>query len=287
MLFFFPQTHTNMFRPVKTTLPTSYGFIASNHNGSLLASNDTHYSSVHIYRLNGVGEAIGEPAVYCQPLGFNLCSACFVHRGGVDTLLLSDVVHERIIEISTDGLFISHILLPIPCNAIAYCQGKDVIAVCSSNAVALVEYGSAKAAVLFEEGMVPGRVGLVGIAFSPCGLHVVVGDYRNNRVSIFSAVDGAFVQHLTAKDAIVKPQAVVQHQGGYLVLGRMVEHDSKLSVFSVTSDGTTVVLFSFALSNYQNVTHLPTVDAIVVKERGVITLWYPSSRSAWLSACAL
>jgi hypothetical protein len=53
-----------------------------------------------------------------------------------------------------------------------------------------------------------------GLRFSRDGLHVVVADHANNRVSMFRVADGAFVRHVTAKAEEVRD--VEECSGGWL-----------------------------------------------------------------------
>lgn len=113
-----------------------YGGIAINVDGSLLASVDSDQHCVYIYSVDGAGECLADPVVvgtrgkadgeYRSPR-----FACFVRRGGRDTLLICDRGNHRVVEVTANGAFLRAIAMPYGSHpwGIAYCVTSDVIAV--------------------------------------------------------------------------------------------------------------------------------------------------------------
>jgi hypothetical protein len=75
---------------------------------------------------------------------YNPVSACFVHRDGVDTLLICDFGNDRIVEVAAGGVFLRAIALPErsrPCG-IAERDGVIAVSLFRKHAVVLLQYES-------------------------------------------------------------------------------------------------------------------------------------------------
>lgn len=86
---------------------------------------------MYIYSVNSSGERTAEPIVVAASADVVLkypCNACFVHRNGVDSLLICDFGEKRVVETTATGLFLRAISVDFRCFNIAYCGTRDVIA---------------------------------------------------------------------------------------------------------------------------------------------------------------
>jgi hypothetical protein len=69
-------------------------------------------------------------------------SACFVHRGGVDTLLICDCGNDRVVEVSVRGEFMRAIAFPKFSRpwSVAERDGAIAVSLFHSHAVVLLQY---------------------------------------------------------------------------------------------------------------------------------------------------
>jgi hypothetical protein len=282
----------------------SGGGAAINFDGSLLALVDSDQHLVRMYSVDGVGActagtvfSLAIPGGADRQLSKLLC-ACFVHRNGVDTLLIGDCGCDRIVEVSVSGAFLRAIALKMcsyPCG-IAYCETSDVIAVSLhwAHAVVLLQYESGAVKPKGTIGSPTGAHGSgngqldcpTGVKFTADGCYILVADYRNSRVSKFSAASGAFIAHVATKAAngIGCPIDVLPLENGSVI----VAQTANTVVVCVGTDGTTqqsIIIPQTANS----LSYSKTWNAVFVKtfEGNVYFLrdaWVHSSRCAWLSA---
>jgi hypothetical protein len=195
-------TKQNHMQSMKLCLPAGgeWGGIATNDDGTLFASTDVNMHRVHIWSV-----ADKTSCTTTVPLT-DPRFMCFARRGDVDTLLICDGGNDRIVEVSVDGQ-------PIRCIAVdrkgsfpfgvAYCSQRDVIAVSLTRVhmVWLLQYTSTD---------VIGSIGREyggelrsprGLCFTADGMHIVVADWGNNRVSKYCADEEVLVSHIATLEA--------------------------------------------------------------------------------------
>jgi hypothetical protein len=215
------------------------GGVAMNARGTLIAFSLRDQHCVHIYsvvELSADPVVIGTAGIRGSAHGHldDPAFVCFVHRNGVDTLLICDADNDRIVEVTPIGDFCRAILVEaggIPCG-IAYCGVGDVIAVSLNGADALVllqyESGAVKPEVIIGSGLgLPGngegqlRFPL-GVTFTADGRYILVADCGNHRVSKFSTASGAFISHVAtnAANEIYLPTDVLQCEDGSIVVAQ-------------------------------------------------------------------
>jgi hypothetical protein len=271
------------------------GGIAFNVDGTLFASVDADFHCVYIYSVNGhtadavvVGSFGSAHGQLNTPI-----FACFVHRNGVDTLLIADLGNDRVVEVTASGLFLRAIVVkggrPF---GIAERDGVIAVSLYSTQAVALLQYesGAVKPEVII------GRCGdghlwrpMGGVTFTADGRYILVADCSNHRVSKFSAATGAFIAHLVS-NRISWPRDVLECEDGSIVVSQGYTHDA--SVVCLGEDGVTMWnnIVPFAVGDSpRSLSYSVMLKGVVVKTFGgaVFLLrdaWMCSSRSAWLSA---
>jgi hypothetical protein len=253
----------------------SSGGIAVNADGTLFAAVDS-WNRVCICAVDATGTRTSDDVVF-DALG-SPGSVCFVRRGGIDTLLICDVYHNCIVEITVDGCFVR----------------RDVIAASLvGGTITLMRYEpiSAIANIVLAEGK-----GLpTGLRFTPDGAHLLIIDRHNSRVSKFCAVSGAFMSHVATRAAhgIHYPTDALQCEDGSLMVVSMT------GIVWVGVDGVTTQKIDVCLSGDDDddfwsymLAYFPALDGVIVKERAgsgrVVLLqdaWSHSLRCAWVSAC--
>jgi hypothetical protein len=222
-----------------------HGDIAMDFTGTLLASVDYNMHCVRIYRVDGAGECGAAAVVACIPgtagrddklLSQPTC-ACFVHRHGLDTLLICDSANDRVVEVTVDGAFIRTLAVRNrSClSGIAFCQTSDVIAVSleGRGEVLLLHFKTGEE--ISEATIRSNRIfactvpvfNPMGVAFTADGLCLSVADCRNHRVSKFSTVTGAFIAHVATKatHGIWYPKDVQWCEDGSLVIAQQGDFD--------------------------------------------------------------
>jgi sugar lactone lactonase YvrE len=222
-------------------------------------------------------------------------SACFVHRDGVDTLLISDAGNRRVVEVSARGEFMRAIAVDGRPWGVAQRDGVIAVSLRSSHAVVLLQYesGAVKPEVTIGSGTAGHADGQldhpVGVAFTVDGRHILVADYFNNRVSKFSAARGAFVAHVVS-NGISYPSDVLQCEDGSIVVA-----DGR-SVVCVGADGLPVHITIPTAATSRNafspwsLSYSPSFNGVLVKGEGgsVFVLrdaWFHSLRCKWVHAC--
>lgn len=263
------------------------GGIAVSADGTLLAVVDYARHCVRMYNLDSEGKAHGDAIVYGDLAGPT--NACFVNRGGADTLLICDRNNFRIVEVTAAGVFLRVIRLEAGDYAwgVAYCGHTDVIAVTGDNAVVL-DYMSG--AVKFTvgsrfPGSQDGRMWYpMGVGFTADGDCILVVDWGNNRVSKFKTATGEFIAHVASN--ISDPIYAVERDDGSVLVLCDDQDGSVFIAHGSTVDKVTTVLgvHSFAYSS--------VLGGVVVNcSEGHVYLmhdsWTRSSRSAWLGATCI
>lgn len=262
-------------------------YLALNFDCTRLASVDRLNHCVYIYNLDSSGECTNESVVFGIS-GSAGCSneqmrrpqsPCFVHRGGVETLLLCDWGNDRVVELTVGGEFMRAIPFPFP-YCVAYNRNRDVIAVSlwSNNEVIVLEYERAAEEPLYVMEVFSCPTGMV---FTADGEHLLVADFGNHRLSKFRVDDGALVAHLASRShgGLWCPRDVIQRDDGTIV----VAHFNGLTIIGL--DGKTEIVFlsykplSLLYSPFFGVIVCNT-DAMsfVLKDT-----WLSSSRYAWLA----
>jgi DNA-binding beta-propeller fold protein YncE len=286
------------------------GGIAVNFDGSLLATVDNQQHCVCIYSVvdhtaapfiaGTVGTAGSAPGQFNYP-----ALACFVHRNGVDTLLVCDLDNDRVMEVTASGLFLRAIAMKKGSRPLGIAERGGVIAVSlfHAHAVVLLQYetGAVKPEVTIGSGKGCGDGQLHyprGVSFTADDHYILVADWYNDRVSKFSAVSGAFIAHVATKAAngIFSPRDVLQCEDGSIVVTQGNDFGSDGSVLCVGEDGVSlknIIIPSTsggAVVPY-SVSASPLLHGVVVKtfDGNVFLLrnaWMGSNRCAWLSALA-
>jgi hypothetical protein len=273
------------------------GGIAANVDGTRFASVDRYQHCVYIYNaadrtadqvvVGTAGTSGSAHGLLKYPV-----FACFVHRDGVDTLLISDCLNDRVVEVTAGGEFMRAIALPVgshPCG-IAERDGVIAVSLCGTHAVVLLQYesGAVKSEVTIgsgTEGNADGQLSCpVGVAFTTDGRHILVADWANHRVSKFSAASGAFVAHVIS-NGITFPYDVLQCEDGSIVVAHMK------GVTCVGKDGVTVQHFTISSGgDPRSLSYSPPLNGVLVKcyDGRVFVLrdaWSRSLRCEWVHAC--
>ncbi len=219
-------------------------------------------------------------------LKYPIC-ACFVHRNGVDTLLICDAGNDRVVEVSVRGEFMRAIAVSRPWS-IAERYGVIAVSLSDAHTVILLQYesGAVKPDVTIGSGTRGNADGQLdhplGVAFTADGRHILVADYFNHRVSKFSATSGAFIAHVIS-NGILYPAHALQCEDGSIVMA----HDD--GVACVGKDGVMVQHINVR-SAPCSLSYSPSLNGVVVKCRdgGVSVLrdaWSHSLRCEWVHAC--
>jgi hypothetical protein len=294
------------------------GGVAVNVDGTLLASVHCKQHCVYLYSFDGAGKHAADPVVYgtCGTSGsldgeltYPLF-ACFVHRNGVDSLLICDSGNDRVVEVSASGAFLRAIAVKARSHlyGIAYCGIGDVIALslCQAHAVVLLQYetGAVKPEVTIGSGTAGNADGQLyypqGIAFTADGLDILVADHFNHRVSKFSAVSGSFISHVAteAANGIRYPSDVLHCEDGSIVVahGALNRCDGKSSavVFVGKEALQNIIIPRCRGSEFffpHSLSYSVSLNGVVVKTlAGSVFLlhdaWMCSTRCTWLSALA-
>jgi sugar lactone lactonase YvrE len=217
-------------------------------------------------------------------------SVCFVHRDGVDTLLICDRFNDRVVEVSVRGEFMRAIALPEYSRPWGIAERDGVIAVSMdfAHTVVLLQYesGAVKPELTIGTGTGGHADGQLyhpaGVTFTTDGRYILVADLFNDRVSKFSADSGAFVAHVIL-NGIYSPRDVLQCEDGSIV----VAHGKGVAC---VGKGGVLVHHIHVLSSPCSLSHSPSLNGVVVKSRdgSVFVLrdaWSHSLRCEWVHAC--
>jgi hypothetical protein len=289
-----------------SAIPSDGGFggFDVNVDDTLLASVDYQQHCVRIYSVIDQTAApfiVGTAGIRGSAHGQldNPAFVCFVHRNGMDTLLIVDSGNDRIVEVSASGVFLRAIAVKKGSRPFGIAERDGVIAVslCHANAVVLLQYesGAVKPEVIIGSGTGARGRGNgelfhpYGVAFTLDGCYILVADCGNHRVCKFSAASGAFIAHVATKAAneMYLPTDVLQCEDGSIV----VAHSG--SVVCVGDDGLSLKNIMFPSGDLcltpLSLSYSASSDVVVVKlcTKGVFLIqnaWMVSRRHAWLSA---
>jgi DNA-binding beta-propeller fold protein YncE len=212
---------------------------------------------------------------------------CFVHRDGVDTLLICDWGNDRVVEVSARGEFMRAIAVEGGPWGIAERDGVIAVSLWAAHVVALLQYesGAVKPEVTIgsgTRGYADGQLSSpAGVTFTADGRHILVADCWNHRVSKFSAANGAFVAHVVS-NGISYPTDVLQCEDSIVVAHRQ-------GVACAGKDGVTVKSIDVPFTP-NSLSYSPSLNAVVVKgfDGSVFVLrdaWSQSLRCEWVHAC--
>jgi hypothetical protein len=268
------------------------GKIAVNVSGTLFASVDQTLNCVYICSVAGCTSdpiVVGTPHTSGSAHGDldGPAFVCFVHRDGVDTLLICDCFNDRVVEVTARGEFMRAIAVEGHPLGIAERDGVIAVSLRAFSAVVLLQYesGAVKPEVTIGSrtgGNADGQLlDPVGVTFTADGRYILVADCLNHRVSKFSADSGAFVAHVIS-NGISYPTHVLQCEDGSIVVGYWK------GVVCVGKDGAIEQNYSFP--SLCSLSYSPSLNGVVVKCRdgSVFVLrdaWSHSLRCAWVHAC--
>ncbi len=285
--------------PIRSDIIRGYagsGGNAVNVDGTLFASVDRDAHCVYIY---SVADRTSDPIVVGTAgtsggahglLKYPAC-VCFVHRDGVDTLLIADCGNDRVVEVTAGGVFMRAMAADGPPWGIAERDGVIAVSLTDANAVVLLQYesGAVKSEVTIGSGIAGNADGQLrrpmGVAFTADGRYILVADCWNHRVSKFSAAGGAFIAHVVS-NGIRYPTDVLQCEDGSVVVAH------RDGVACVGKDGVTVKSINVH-STPCSFSYSPSLNGVVVKcfdcfDGSVFVLrdaWSHSLRCEWVHAC--
>jgi hypothetical protein len=215
--------------------------------------------------------------------------ACFMHRGGVDTLLIADYGNDRVVEVTAGGEFMRAIAVDGHPWGIAERDGVIAVSLWVAHSVVLLQYESG--AVKPEVTIGSGTAGHgdrelwhpKGVSFTADGRHILVADCYNNRVSKFSAASGAFVAR-EISNGISHPTDVLQCEDGSIVVAH------RDGVTCVEKDGVTVKNIIIRSGALCSLSYFPLLNGVAIKgyDGSVFVLrdaWSHSLRCEWVHAC--
>jgi hypothetical protein len=281
-------------------IPIYIGYAAAHRRGGIAVNVDgTRFASVHcdahcvyIYDAPGCPSdpiVVGTPHTFGSAHGEldNPAFVCFVHRDGVDTLLIADSCNYRVVEVTAGGEFMRAIVMDGLPWGIAERDGVIAVSLCWTHAVVLLQYetGAVKPEVTIGTGTTGNADGQLhyprGVRFTTDSRYILVADYANDRVSKFSAASGAFVAHVIS-NGITRPRDVLQCEDGSIVVAHVD------GVTRVGKVGVTVEEFSVSSSVPSSLS--PSLNDVVVKcEDGSAFVlrdaWFRSLRCTWVHAC--
>jgi DNA-binding beta-propeller fold protein YncE len=270
------------------------GGIAVNADGTLIASVNRGQHCVYIHNAadrTADPIVVGTAGTADSAHGLLNCPgfACFVHRDGVDTLLICDFGNNRVMEVTAGGEFMRAIVVGGGPWGIAEQDGVIAVSMWAAHAVVLLQYesGAAKPEVTIGSGTGGNADGQLrhprGVAFTVDGRYILVADYNNHRVSKFSADSGAFVAHVLL-NGISYPTDVLPREDGSIVVAHWD------GVTCVGKDRATVQNITISSGDPWSLSYSPSLNGVVVKcfYGSVYVLrdaWSHSLRCAWVHAC--
>jgi hypothetical protein len=270
------------------------GGIAVNADSTLFASVDLDQ---HCVRIHNAADRTADPIVVGtagtadSAHGELNCPGltCFVHRDGVDTLLICDWGNDRVVEVTARGEFMRVIALPEQSGVWGIAERDGVIAVSlyRDHMVVLLQYESGEPEVTIGSGAAGEADGQLyhpaGVAFTADGRYILVADFMNHRVSKFSTASGAFIAHMVS-EGIRWPTDVLQCEDGSIVVA------SRNGVACVGNAGVTVQSIGDDAVLPWSLSYSPSLNAVLVKcgDGSVFVLrdeWSHSLRCEWVQAC--
>jgi DNA-binding beta-propeller fold protein YncE len=268
------------------------GGIAENADGTLVASVER---DAHCVRIHNETDRTSDPVVVgtagTRGSAHGLLNypafVCFVHRDGVDTLLIADWGNSRVVEVTARGEFMRAIAVEGRPLGIAERDGVIAVTLYDADAVVLLQYesGTMKPEVTIgSAGNADGQVHYPrGVAFTTDGRYILVADCWNHRVSKFSAASGAFIAHVIL-NGIRNPTDVLQCEDGSIVVAHMK------GVTCVGKDGATVQNIAISSNTPWSLSYSLSLNGVLVKcgDGSVFVVrdaWSRSLRCAWVQTC--
>lgn len=276
------------------------GGISVSADGTLFASADYSFHAVYIYGMDAKGERTGPPVVV-GTVGVRGVSGlllnypeylCFVRRGSVDTLLISNGCGGRVVEVTTSGTYLRDI--PTPGNNwnqpyfLSFCEKTDLIAMASwagENPVLCVHYESGAVALTLCESTKRAAMAVL----TPDGEYILVPDGPTGEISKYSVSTGEVV-------------ACVVSKGDGLPWARKVLIDDEGNILVTNTSGVWILSPSgmksrhmFSPDGVYSMTYSTLLNGLIIKDAisGDVSVipyarnWRDSSTCAWISACTL
>lgn len=274
------------------TVIGNVGSVAVNADGTLLASANEFLRSVTIYTMDGKGDLTGPPVIVGSSIPFACPKClCFVHRGGVDSLLIVDRSNSRVVEVTTRGEFMRAIRFVLDPVSVAYCEKTDRIAVSfwdDQDHFTVLSYSTELRVGKkrprqhsFPKMCIP-----LGISFYKGGRFILVADWGNHCVNMFSAISGTFVSVFASRaEGVNWPRDVHVLGDGSVIVQQGYSGPCSVLTFPVNGRSEKHVFGTGAFySAYSSLLH-----GIIIKSThdGSVFLladtWSACSRCAWLS----
>lgn len=221
--------------------------------------------------------------------------ACFVHRNGVDTLLVCDGGNSRLVEFAIFGTFLRQIpvVQPSHINSIAYCKIRDVIAVVVQTmrcTVLQLDYESC--GNIWPPWSCSVKWGSLSAAYSGCGKYLALSNYTCDDLKTYCTTTGAFVDDIRNVLAaeMLRPIKIQPYGNGWLVVNHLASGGSvamrgERSVFvEIDDDRHTIVDVDIAIhsiSAFDGGVIVLCMDGSVVLFRDQ---WLHSSKCGWIAA---
>lgn len=270
------------------------GGVAVNADGTLFASADIFTHCVSIYAMDARG---GPPVIVGTPgrsgevdAKFNSPDHLyFVHRHGVDSLLIVDGGNNRIVEVSARGEFMRAISIWDPVR-VAYCEVSDRIAISfwnDSHPFQLLNYRTELRVGKKRFWRSPSvkMCRPFGMGFYKKGRYILVADWGNHCVNMFCTHTGGFVSEFASKaDGINWPRDVHVLDDGTVIVQQGFSGPCSVVTFPPNGASETFVFGTGAF----NSAYSSLLNGIVVKnsnDGSVFLLSDASSRLAWLCVC--
>jgi DNA-binding beta-propeller fold protein YncE len=208
--------------------------MAVNTDGSMMVvSYDRPLHQVYVFqlapsfeRVSVIGRHGTGPAEFKYPRRL-----CFTYD---DTILVCDMGNNRVQQLTVAGEFLSSFTVQRPVSiavhgdtvAVGTCDGPIEIYSLATGEL-IRRFGS--------HGDGPGQIGgcAAGIRFTPCGLSLLVAEWENHRMSLFT-VDGVFIKHIGAGVLAEGPMDVSFGADGEIIVADI--GNSRICVFSPDGD---------------------------------------------------
>jgi DNA-binding beta-propeller fold protein YncE len=215
----------------RSMMAVSYGGDVSPFGGFLRPSQNIHVFQLtpSFQRACVIGREGTGPAEFDGPYRL-----CFTDD---DTILVCDYDNNRVQHLTVVGEYIRSFAVRLPFSIAVH---GDMVAVGTADGP--IEIHSLSTGELISRfgsrGEGPGKIGryATGIRLTPDGTCLLVAEYRNGRLSLFT-VDGVFVKHIGAGELAKGPKDVSFGAGGEIIVADSGNH--RICVFS--PDGDTLI----------------------------------------------
>lgn len=279
-----------------------YGGIAISRNGEFFADVATRAHCVRIYTLSDDGHStICEPVVFGNPGVFGADDshmssprrACFVTQEGQTTtsLLIADSCNDRIVEITSSGVFIRALEMPKISNptSVAYCRVTNTIAVSTQWQVTLLNYGSLLQTATFSRPWLYTHI----VCFPFDGSGIYLGDYLNGGIRKLDIATGKVITLWVTNKTMC--DLAIDDDGGVFITadgkgkGKWLQH--------IKLDGEMLIDSGYLdyPNNFKSIAFSSKCHSLIYKDstNGEIRMlkdtWFDpmSARSAWILAACL